>query len=417
MIAKIVEVWLDWEAGLVRLGRMRRQARAGGEILSFAYDAEWIAHPMSFAVDPRLPLTPGEFFPDQGQVFGTIGDSAPDRWGKDLMRRRERRAAVAEGRRPRALQEVDFLLGVADVSRLGAMRFREEGSELFVADVGEGVPGTIDLGRLLAASDRIQADDFADEDLRMIFAPGSSLGGARPKASVLDATGNLMIAKFPKADDEHDIETWEAIALTLAARAGIRVAPFELKSVGGRRVLLSRRFDRAGGHRLPFISAMALTGHRDGDDDCSYLEMAEVIDAEGAEPEADRIELFRRIAFSILISNVDDHLRNHGFIRQGAAGWRLSPAYDLNPVPPHLKPAILSTAIDYDDRTADVGLLLETAGEYGIRPRDARTLLRDTAQVIGTWREVAAELGARAAEIREMEGAFEHERREATLSL
>lgn len=412
-----IEIWLDWEGERTLLGHLRRQPSRGGELLSFAYAPDWLKHPQRFAIDPALPLTPGEYHPRGSQMFGTIGDSAPDRWGKDLMRRRERRAAEAEGRSPEALQEVDFLMGVADISRLGAMRFREEGTEAFAAPREEGVPGLIELGRLLEASDRIQADAFDDEDLRLIFAPGSSLGGARPKASVIDAGGNLMIAKFPKTDDTIDIELWETVALTLAGRAGSHVASFELRAVGGRNVLLSRRFDRRGGARLPFISAMALTGHRDGDDDASYLELAEVTSAEGAHPRRDREELFRRIGCSILMSNVDDHLRNHGFIREGAAGWALSPAYDVNPVPPHMKPAILSTAIDFDDRTADIGLLLETAGEYGLQESRAREILREAAEAIRGWREVARALGAKPAEIAEMTGAFEHERLGTALAL
>ena len=342
-----------------------------------------------------------------------IGDSAPERWGKDLMRRRERRAAPAEGRPAQALKDIDLLLGVADVSRLGAMRFREEGADTFAAPTREGVPGLIKLGRLLQASERIQADRFDDDDLKMIFAPGSSLGGARPEASVVDAHGQLMIAKFPKLDDGVDIALWEAVALTLAHRAGIRVAPFELKSVGGRSVLLSRRFDREGEARLPFISAMALTGHRDGDNDASYLELSEIIAAEGAHPKRDREELFARVGFSILISNVDDHLRNHGFIRESAAGWTLSPAYDLNPVPPHLKPAVLSTAIDFDERTADLGLLLEAADGYGIQAHQAKQIVRRLADVTRQWADIAPCLGARETQIQETSRAFEHDRLQA----
>lgn len=407
-----IEVFLDWAGKCVLLGYLRRTPSRGGELISFAYASGWLEYPHRFEIDPSLPLTSGEHYPQGGQMFGTIGDSAPDRWGKDLMRRRERRAAEVEGRAPRALQEIDFLLGVADISRLGAMRFRKEGTDVFVAPREEGVPGLVELGRLLEASERIQSDTFDDEDLRLIFAPGSSLGGARPKASVVDAQGNLMIAKFPKGDDTIDVEIWEAVALTLAQRAGLRVAPFELKSVGGRNVLLSQRFDRAGKARLPFISAMALTGHRDGDEDGSYLELAEIISAEGAHPKRDREELFRRIGFSILISNVDDHLRNHGFIREGVTGWSLSPAYDLNPVPPHLKPPVLSTAIDLDDRTADLDLLLDTGEEYGLSSKRAKEILREVAAATSSWADVARALGARPAEIKEMSGAFEHDRLE-----
>ncbi|WP_148254979.1 type II toxin-antitoxin system HipA family toxin [Aidingimonas lacisalsi] len=411
-----IEVFMDWLGGPQILGRLRRIPSRHAELISFEYAQEWLDHPERFEIDPALPLTKGEFYPDVGMIHGALLDSAPDRWGKDLMRRRERRLAETEGRTPRALQELDLLLGVADISRLGALRFREEGTEPFVASTRSGVPGLVELGRLMAASDRIQQDEFDDEDLQLIFAPGSSLGGARPKASVIDNNGQLSIAKFPKNDDEYDLERWESIALELANRAGIDTAAFNLVTVGNRHVLLSRRFDRQQTHRLPFISAMALTGHRDGDRDCSYLELAEMISARGAHPVRDRQELFRRIAFSILISNVDDHLRNHGFIREGQ-GWSLAPAYDLNPVPPHLKPPILSTAIDLDDRTADIGLLLSTAEEYGLQERRARSIIREVAEATVDWQEVAKRSGARNAEITLMTGAFEHDRLDRALSL
>ncbi|ETX13333.1 hypothetical protein OCH239_10850 [Roseivivax halodurans JCM 10272] len=412
-----IAVRLDRAGSDTLLGHLRRIPSQGGELVSFAYAAEWLAHPDRFEIGPALPLTPGEHYPPDGRMFGAIGDSAPDRWGRDLMRLYERRSAEIEGRPPRTLQEADYLLGVDDASRMGAMRFQDEAARDTGASGNAGAPGPDELGRLMTASDRIQTDMFDDDDLAAILAPGSSLGGARPKASVTGSDGSLTIAKFPKADDRIDIELWEAVALTLAEEAGLTVAPFTLKPVGRRNVLLSQRFDRRGEARLPFISAMALTGHSDGDEDASYLEIADVITRSGARPERDPEELFARIGFSILISNVDDHMRNHGFIRTGTAGWDLSPAYDINPVPPHAKDPILSTCIDFDDRTADPDLLLSTAEEYGLKQARAREILCRTAGVTGRWREIARRFGAREAEITEMAGAFEHERRSRALAL
>ncbi len=414
-MSSLIEVWLDWVDELTLLGHLRRIPNRSGETASFTYARSWREHPKAFAIDPALPLSEGEFYPQSGALFGAIGDSAPDRWGQDLMRYRERRTAQAKGRAPRSLQAIDFLLGVADISRLGAIRFQEEGSECFLAPRTTGVPGVVELGRLLQASDHVQTGSFADEDLRLLLAPGSSLGGARPKASIVDVHGNLMIAKFPKLDDRLDIERWEAIALTLARQAGVDVAPFELKAIGDRHVLLSQRFDRYGVQRLPFISAMALTGHQDGDEDASYLELAEVIATEGAQPQHDREQLFRRIGFSILLSNLDDHLRNHGFIRSRKAGWQLSPAYDLNPVPPHIKPPILSTAITLNDRSADIDLLLETAEDYGLTQRRAREIMREVALATSNWRQTAKRYKAPAIEVDAMAGAFEHVQQEKAL--
>ncbi len=261
-----VDVFLDWQRRCRRIGLMRRHAGRGREAVTFEYDPEWLAATDRFSMDPALPVGPGVFRPPAGaEMFGTLGDSAPDTWGRMLMRRRERRAAEREGRAVRTLHETDFLLGVSDLTRLGALRFRWQGEEVFQAPQSRGVPDMLALGDLLGASQRIVRGDETDEDLRMIFAPGSSLGGARPKASVVDQHGRLAIAKFPKETDEYSLERWEAIALDLAAKAGIRTAAHELHEVADRPVLLSRRFDRNGDERIPFLSAMHMTEPPDGE--------------------------------------------------------------------------------------------------------------------------------------------------------
>lgn len=265
------------------------------------------------------------------------------------------------------------------------------------------------LGDLLHSADRVIAGDESDEDLEFIFAPGSSLGGARPKASVLDQHGVLSIAKFPKETDEYSVEGWEAVALRLAALSGINVAKTSLKEVRGRKVLLSERFDRAGGVRIAFRSAMAMTGHKDGEQG-SYLELLDILAQYGAKAEADRQELFRRMIFNVLISNTDDHLRNHGFLWTGGdAGWILSPAYDINPTPQDLKPRILATAINYDDGTCSVELIMSVAEYFGFKLADAKVEIQQIAKVVSCWQDIAIEIGLPRNELSRMSSAFEHE--------
>jgi serine/threonine-protein kinase HipA len=323
------------------------------------------------------------------------------------MQRAERRRAQREGRAVRTLAEADYLLGVADISRLGALRFRYAGREAFEAPTAQGVPGLVDLGRLMAVTDRILRDEETDEDLQMILAPGSSLGGARPKASVIDQHGRLSIAKFPKPDDDYSVERWEAVALRLAAMAGITAAGHELLEVAGRSVLLSRRFDRAGGVRTPFLSAMSMMGLKDGQRG-SYPELVDVIVQNGAQAQRDAAELYRRMAFSVLISNVDDHLRNHGFLWLGQGGWTLSPAYDLNPTPVDVKARILTTNIDLDEGSCDLDLVLSVADLFDLSAAEARQIIKKVAAATRTWRDAAAAARARPAEIRRMKSAFEH---------
>jgi serine/threonine-protein kinase HipA len=304
--------------------------------------------------------------------------------------------------------EPDFLLGVADVSRLGALRFRCDGEADFQAPTGTGVPGLIQLGALLGAAERIDRGEETDDDLQMIFAPGSSLGGARPKASVIDQHGELSIAKFPKDSDTYKVEVWESIALTLADKAKIRVPQHELLTVTEKKVLLSRRFDRAGGGRIPFLSALSMMGLRDGEQ-ASYPEIVDTLTRYGAQASVDAAELFRRMAFNVLISNDDDHLRNHGFLWQSDKGWILSPAYDLNPVPVDLGRRILTTKISFEDGTCDINLVLEQAEYFSLSSKEAKAIIKEVATATVAWRDVAAAAGASRAEIDRMQSAFEHD--------
>ncbi len=412
-----VEVHIDLEGQVRPLGILHRQASRRGETVTFEYDETWLGDANRFSIEPALTLTAGAFPPQAGQpIFGSIGDSAPDTWGRRLMQRAERRLAEREGRQVRTLGELNYLLGVADETRLGALRFRWRGEEVFQAPVHEGVPALIELGRLLQITERIERDEETDDDLQLIFAPGSSLGGARPKASVIDQHGHLSIAKFPKESDDYSIETWEEIALRLAERAGMQTPGHALLQVAGKPVLLSRRFDRDNGWRIPFLSAMSMTGSRDGERG-SYPELVDALTAHGAQAKEDARQLYRRVVFNVLVSNVDDHLRNHGFLWSGQGGWILSPAYDLNPTPVDVKARILTTNIDLDEGTCSVELLQETAGYFGLGDRQSCTIIREVAEVTRTWQAVAAEVGARRAEITRMASAFEHEDLQAALKL
>ena len=408
-MADDIEVFVDFAPGLKRVGILHRQPRRGSEVISFEYHPDWLTEKVRFSLEPALTLNRGAFVPARGQqIFGSIGDSAPDTWGRRLMQRAERRRAEREGRAVRTLMEIDYLLGVSDISRLGALRFRRTGEEQFESPTAAGVPATIELTRLLQITERILRDEETDEDLQMIFAPGSSLGGARPKTSVLDQRGRLSIAKFPKEIDEYSIEVWEAIALQLAARAGIRTPEHELITVAEKPVLLSRRFDRDGDTRIPFLSALSMMSLKDGDHG-SYPELVDILTQYGAEASTDAQQLYRRMVFNVMISNVDDHLRNHGFLWKGPGGWTLSPVYDLNPTPIDVHQRILTTKISLDEATCDLDLVLSVAEYFGLARDGAKAIIKAVAAATATWREVAAANKARPAEIRRMASAFEHD--------
>jgi serine/threonine-protein kinase HipA len=296
---------------------------------------------------------------------------------------------------------------VDDEARQGALRFAEGEGGPFLAEGPTKIPPFIELPRLLSAADHVLSNTDSDEDLRLLLAPGSSLGGARPKASVRDREGQLAIAKFPNEGDEMNIVLWEAVALTLAARAGIAVPSWQLETVAGKPVLLLRRFDREGGTRVPFLSAMSMLDPKDNEVR-SYLEFVDILRQHGASPKKDMHELWRRIVFSILISNTDDHLRNHGFLWTGSAGWRLSPAYDLNPVPTDIKPRVLTTAIDLDDGTASLKSALQVAGYFELDAAQAHRIAAQVGRATSAWRWEAKKLGLTAAEIDRMASAFEH---------
>jgi serine/threonine-protein kinase HipA len=403
-------VYVDLDGVPHLMGRLWARVRKNKESATFEYDEGWLKHPARFSLEPALHLGPGPFHtPADTPMFGAIGDSAPDRWGRALMRRMERRRAEREGTAPRTLQEIDFLLLVDDEARQGALRFAEHEGGPFLREEGvKRIPPLVELPKLLSAAEHVMEEKDTEEDLRLLFAPGSSLGGARPKASVFEKDGHLAIAKFPRKDDDINTVVWEAVALALAAKAGIAVPESRIETISGKPVLLVRRFDREGKQRIPFLSAMSMLGSKDNEGR-SYLEIVDALRQHGAAPKADMEALWRRLVFNILISNTDDHLRNHGFLYAGQEGWRLSPAYDLNPVPTDIKPRILSTAINEDDNTASLALALEVAGYFELDDAAAREIAKQVGTAVSKWRDEAARHGLSKTEINRMASSFEHE--------
>lgn len=402
-----VFVSLDVDGTPRRVGRLWVRARGDGiESCSFEYDRAWLARRGAFSLDPELPLTAGQFH-TQRPLFNAFTDPSPERWGQTLLRRYERLRAKAEGRKPRALLAIDFLTLVDDETRLGALRLHERERGPFIHDGGKRVPPLIHLPRLLAATGRIVEDKESAEDLQLVLAPGTSLGGARPKASVRDSDGSLFIAKFPKKDDDWPVTRWEAATLALAEAAGVVVPRWRLETVLRKPVLLLRRFDRAGVTRVPFMSALTALGASDNEEH-SYLELIDVLRREGAEVEADLRQLWRRVVFNLLVSNTDDHLRNHGFLR-ASAGWKLAPAYDLNPMPTDVRPRVHALALDERDHAAPFEAVLTSSELFGLSEKNARQIAREVARIVKTWRKAGARAGLKSKELERMESAFEHD--------
>lgn len=411
----IVSVYADLEhfADPHLMGSLRRQPGKSGEVFSFEYDAAWLEQQEAFAFDPDLAHVRGSQYPPADRAnFGIFMDSSPDRWGRLLMQRRENLRAREEKRKPRSLTDWDYLLGVYDETRMGALRFRDPVSSAFLdSDDRFAAPPIATLRELQAAS--LQFEQHLDEEkhpeyarwLAQLYAPGSSLGGARPKASVRDEDGALCIAKFPSRQDTRDIGAWELVAHRLAAKAGITIPPVRPLRLAGspHTTFVARRFDRsATGRRLAFVSAMTLTQRMDGDPGASYLELVDLLQSRGANTHADCLELFRRVVFNVLIHNTDDHLRNHGFLLT-QQGLTLSPVYDINPTPDRSE---LSLAINEVDTHCDVAIAMEAHKDYGLSGTEADAVLRSARDAIGAWRREAARLGVPETEQRLMANAF-----------
>lgn len=398
---RVLDVYLDGD----QIGRLWARVRGARETASFEYDAAWLGTRDAFAIDPELPAGPGLFHTDRG-LFNAFTDPAPDRWGQTLLRRRERALARAERRAPRTLFAIDFLTLVDDATRLGALRFREAGGDSFLTSGGR-VPPLVQLPKLLRATAAVIGDKESDEDLALLLAPGTSLGGARPKASVRDERGRLAIAKFPSKDDEWPVTRWEAATLAMANAAGIATPPRRLETVLGKAVLVVERFDRDGARRRPYMSALTALAARDGEVR-SYIDLANVLRSDGAAVRADLEQLWRRMVFNILVSNTDDHLRNHGFLHE-PAGWRLAPAFDLNPVPTDVRPRVHALAIDETDQTGSLELARVAAPAFGISAAKARSIIAEVARPVARWRTFASKQGITKRQLDRMASAFEHD--------
>jgi serine/threonine-protein kinase HipA len=410
MSSKEINVHISLAGTTFPVGRLWCHNSKGRESASFEYHNDWLRQQERFALEPILQLTKGPFHTQANMnIFGSIGDSAPDRWGRLLMRRNETKKAKTENKTPRTLFEADYLLAVNDEARQGALRFSDPSSGEFLSPNNEmAIPPLIDLPRLLNASERFLDENESAQDLKLLLAPGSSIGGARPKASIRDNDGDLAIAKFPKKDDEYNIIVWEAIALTLAKKAKINVPSWRLEAILKKSVLILKRFDRNQHHRIPFLSAMSMLGALSHETH-SYLEINYALEQNGAAPGTDMEELWRRIVFNVLISNTDDHLRNHGFLYERFKGWRLSPIYDINPTPIEIKPRILTTMIDFYDASASLELALSVREDFRISKERAILIIKEVAHAVSQWRNVAAGFGLARSEMDRMSSAFEHQ--------
>jgi len=402
-----VQVYVSIDGRDVLAGILYSHRRRATESATFTYASEYLATRGAYLLDPELPLRIGSHQTRVGRpLFGALTDCAPDHWGRTLITRREAALARDEQRAARALGEIDVLLGVRDDLRQGALRFRA-GVGPFLAAGDAGVPALTDLPELTDLAARAESDTADLTDLQRLFRVGSSLGGARPKAHVRHPDGRIAIAKFPSANhDTWNVMAWEKVALDLAARAGLDVPVSRLLNLAGRNVLVVDRFDRtAAGERIGYVSARTMLEASDADRR-SYLEIADVVERTSARATDELRQLWRRIVFSVLISNTDDHLRNHGFLHVHDDVWRLAPAFDLNPDPAP-GPTFLSTAIDGSDDAASIAAALKVAEFFRLDHDQARATLREVASAVSQWRTVAGQNQLTPSEITAMEPAFD----------
>lgn len=413
---KAIQVCGHWQGmqDPVVMGTLYAASARGKEVFSFEYDPTWLKSPFAQMLDPDLGLFSGpQYARDGHDNFGLFLDSSPDRWGRVLMQRREAQLAKAENRDVHPLMESDYLLGVYDGHRMGALRFRLSEDGVFLDDQAEmAAPPWAKLRDLEYASLQLERDDAeSDQDymkwLKMLIAPGGSLGGARPKASVLDESGHPWIAKFPSRRDEINIGKWEYLVYQLAQAAGIEVAEADVRHFSGEYdTFLTRRFDRLGdGRRVHFASAMTLLGKKDGDGGdtgVSYLDLADFLMKNGAQVNKDLEQLWRRIVFYICVSNTDDHLRNHGFLLQ-ERGWVLSPAYDINPV---ATGGGLALNISRDDNSQSLDLVRSVAPVFRVSNERAEEIIGEVVVAVRGWMELAKQLKLSPREISVMKNAF-----------
>jgi serine/threonine-protein kinase HipA len=406
-VSAALEVWL--ECDLAQACRVGTLAHDRGQV-RFHYDSAWLGDARAFALDPNLSLGKQPFFPkpELGN-FGIFLDSSPDRWGQMLMKRREALQAKDEGRAPRALYAWDFLVGVQDFTRQGALRFRLEGTEEFLGAEKMAAPPVTSLRELEAVATQLTSKKIEDLDalrkwLAVLVAPGASLGGARPKANFAEQDGSLWIGKFPARDDDRDIGAWEFAVHSMAKKAGVDVPEARLVRLNNEfHTFCVRRFDRQDGKRRFYASAMTLL-RKDQSEGTSYLELAQFLRAAGDAQHvaADLEQLFRRVTFNVAVGNRDDHLRNHGFVL-GESGWRLAPAFDVNP---NIDKAEHVLNIDDSDNRPSLATALSTAEFFGVSESRAKDIVEEVTSVVDDWRDVAKRAGIANADIEVTSGAF-----------
>lgn len=409
---KSIYVYENWSGNKpVKIGKLYVDQARGREQYAFEYDEAWLTtSKFNYVLDPDLSLYKGRQYPIDKNTFGIFADSAPDRWGRLLMQRREKLIANNEKRKPRKLLDSDYLLGVYDETRLGAIRFCLEDSGPFLsADREMAAPPWARLRNLEEASRQFENDENSVEDkwLRQLIGPGSSLGGARPKATVQAVDGSLWIAKFPSKHDDNNTGAWEKVVHDLAHMCGLNVPESRLETfskLGS--TFLVKRFDRDGDRRIHFASAMTMLGKTDGassSDGTSYLELVSFLRANGTSPKTDLVELFRRVVFNMAVSNTDDHLRNHGFILT-RTGWHLSPMFDVNPIP---YGEYLSLNVSEEDNTLDFKLAVDTAEYYGISKTEAKKIVEEISAIVrNNWERVAISYKLSRESIERMRPAF-----------
>src|SRR5208282_1619660 len=395
-----LEVHIDWNGQTHLVGRLHAAER--GPSVSFEYALEWLQHEGAFAIDPTsLPLQRGVHH--NKTLFGAIQDCGPDRWGRMLIERAVRKKVLAQ----KPYRDIDYVLALDDMPRVGALRFRSDANSPFLAPTSGKDPPLVRLNALLRATDAIHGETETAQDLRFLLGAGSPLGGARPKAAVSLPDDRLAIAKFPKPDDTRDIGAGEILALRLAEQAGVRVAEHQRVPVGKQSVAVITRFDRAGKNRVPFISAASLLALPPGEAG-AYTMLADGIRQFGHDVSGDLRELWRRLVFSLLASNYDDHLRNHGFLMFHPGRWALSPAYDLNPVPEIDRTQTPKTSIIENQKNPSIEAALAAASRFNLNVSEANAILREVFGAISGWRETGKHLRLSGAVLDTYATAFEH---------
>jgi serine/threonine-protein kinase HipA len=395
-----VEVHIDWAEQTRFVGLIHSAART--PTVTFEYAPEWLARTDAFAIDPTaLPLRRGAHHGPA--LFGALQDCGPDRWGRVLIERAVRKHLLE--RKP--YQDLDYVLALDDASRIGALRFRADADGPFLAAGAGKIPPLVKLAALLNAADAVHGETDTVSDLRYLLGQGSPLGGARPKSAIVLPDGRPAIAKFAKPDDMRDIAAGEILALTLAQRAGIQVPEHRRVMVGGRSVAIITRFDRDGSRRIPFLSANSLLGMPPGEAG-AYTLLADGIRQFGHHIAADLGELWRRLVYSLLASNYDDHLRNHGFLMRAPGRWALSPAYDLNPVPEMDRAQMPETPISEQSEEPGIAAALAAAPRFGLNAAAARAILREVFAAVSGWRKAGKELRLKASTLDAYATAFEN---------